>query len=313
MSHYTQWYASPGGQPRLLLVDDHQLNVRVMYEMFRHEFDVFIALNGEQALEKCYELHPDLILLDVVMPRMDGYEVCRRLKADPELADIPVIFITSHFDEADEVHGFELGAVDFIHKPVNPIITKARVKTQLQLKQQADLLRRISQVDGLTGIANRRRFDQQLELDWRNCCRAQEPLSLLMLDIDYFKQYNDEFGHLAGDECLRQVASTMQQAIGRPYDLLARFGGEEFAVLLPRTDLTGAQYLAQNMLQKITQLAIPHPLTPGGIVTLSAGLSSTVPQEQHQPRQLLQQADQLLYKAKQQGRAQLQSSLWTGV
>lgn len=305
MSHYTQWYATPGAQPRLLLVDDHQLNIRVMYEIFRHEFDVFIALNGEQALEKCAELHPDLILLDVVMPRLDGYEVCRRLKADPELADIPVIFITSHFDEADEVRGFELGAVDFIHKPVNPIITKARVKTQLQLKQQTDLLRAISQIDGLTGIANRRRFDQQLELEWRSCCRSGEPLSLLMLDIDYFKQYNDEFGHLAGDECLRRVAMAMQQAIGRPYDLLARFGGEEFAVLLPRTNSHGAQFLAQNILLKIQHLALSHPYSPGGIVTLSAGLATVVPLEHIQARQLLQRADEMLYKAKQQGRNRL--------
>lgn len=305
MSDTSPWFAKTGAVPRILLVDDHQLNIRVMYEIFRHEFDVFIALNGEQALEKCSELHPDLVLLDVVMPRLDGYEVCRRLKADPTLADIPVIFITSHFDEAAEVRGFELGAVDFIHKPVNPIITKARVKTQLQLKQQADLLRTISQVDGLTGIANRRRFDQQLELDWRSCCRAQEPLSLLMMDIDYFKQYNDEFGHLAGDECLRRVAQAMQGALGRPYDLLARYGGEEFVVLLPRTDLTGARFLAQNILHKIQALAIAHPLTPGGMVTLSAGLAATVPQEKNQPLQLLQQADKLLYQAKQQGRNQL--------
>ncbi len=308
MSQPGQWYTAPGATPRLLLVDDHQLNIRVMYEIFRHEFDVFIALNGEQALEKCIELHPDLILLDVVMPRLDGYEVCRRLKADPALADIPVIFITSHFDEAAEVRGFELGAVDFIHKPVNPIITKARVRTQLQLKQQADLLRTISQIDGLTGIANRRRFDQQLELDWRSCCRAQEPLSLLMIDIDYFKQYNDEFGHLAGDECLRQVARAMQTALGRPYDLLARYGGEEFVVLLPRTDLSGARYLAQSILLKVKELAIVHPLTPSGILTLSAGLASTVPPEHSQSRQLLQQADALLYQAKQQGRNQLQAA-----
>ncbi len=305
MSYDSPWFAKSGALPRILLVDDHQLNIRVMYEIFRHEFDVFIALNGEQALDKCIELHPDLVLLDVVMPRLDGYEVCRRLKADPALADIPVIFITSHFDEAAEVRGFELGAVDFIHKPVNPIITKARVKTQLQLKQQADLLRTISQVDGLTGIANRRRFDQQLELDWRSCCRAQEHLSLLMIDIDYFKQYNDEFGHLAGDECLRRVAQTMQAALGRPYDLLARYGGEEFVVLLPRTDVTGARYLAQNILHKIQTLAIAHPLTPNGVVTLSAGLAATVPQEQTQSLQLLQQADKLLYQAKQQGRNQL--------
>lgn len=308
MTHYTDWYPTGNAQPRLLLVDDHQLNIRVMYEMFRHDYEVFIALNGEQALEKCFELKPDLVLLDVVMPRMDGYEVCRRLKADPELCDIPVIFITSHFDEADEVRGFELGAVDFIHKPVNPIITKARVKTQLQLKRQTDVLRTISQLDGLTGVANRRRFDEQLSLDWRSCARTQEPLALVMLDIDYFKQYNDEFGHLAGDECLRKVAHALQQTLGRPYDLLARFGGEEFVVLLPRTDLSGARFLAERMLQRVADLHLPHPLTPTGQVSLSAGLACTVPLEQSSPLVLLQQADDLLYKAKQAGRDQLQSA-----
>lgn len=166
-------------------------------------------------------------------------------------------------------------------------------------------MRAISQIDGLTGIANRRRFDQQLELEWRSCCRAGESLSLLMLDIDYFKQYNDEFGHLAGDECLRRVAMAMQQAIGRPYDLLARFGGEEFAVLLPRTNSHGAQFLAQNILLKIQHLALPHPYSPGGIVTLSAGLATVVPQEHVLARQLLQRADEMLYKAKQQGRNRL--------
>lgn len=307
MTHYTDWYPTSSSQPRLLLVDDHQLNIRVMYEMFRHDYEVFIALNGEQALEKCFELKPDLVLLDVVMPRMDGYEVCRRLKADPELCDIPVIFITSHFDEADEVRGFELGAVDFIHKPVNPIITKARVKTQLQLKMQTDVLRTISQLDGLTGVANRRRFDEQLSLDWRSCARTQEPLALLMLDLDYFKQYNDEFGHLAGDECLRKVAHVLQQTLGRPYDLLARFGGEEFVVLLPRTELSGARFLAERMLQRVADLHLPHPLTPTGQVSLSVGLACAVPLEQSSPLVLLQQADDLLYKAKQAGRNQLQS------
>ena len=150
-------------------------------------------------------------------------------------------------------------------------------------------------------------IDEQLSLDWRSCARTQEPLALLMLDLDYFKQYNDEFGHLAGDECLRKVAHVLQQTLGRPYDLLARFGGEEFVVLLPRTELSGARFLAERMLQRVADLHLPHPLTPTGQVSLSAGLACAVPLEQSSPLVLLQQADDLLYKAKQAGRNQLQS------
>lgn len=304
----SDWYTQLS-QPKVLLVDDNQLNIKVLYELFKPDYDVYIALNGEQALQRCAELQPDLVLLDIVMPRLDGFEVCRQLKADPELAGIPVIFVSSYFDEAEEARGFALGAVDFIHKPVNPVITKARVRTQLQLKQQTDLLRAISQLDGLTGIANRRRFDLQLELDWRRCVRSNEPLSLLLLDIDYFKQYNDELGHLAGDECLRQIARCLSLCLGRPYDLLARYGGEEFVVLLPDTSLAGAEFLAQQMLQRVRELALYHPLSGRGCVTVSIGVASQMPQEDLNPLQLLQRADEQLYRAKQLGRDQVCSAV----
>ena len=302
--HNDGWYSKPPALPKILLVDDNQLNIKVLYELFREDHDVFIAQNGEQALDRCSELLPDLVLLDIVMPRLDGFEVCRQLKADPALQHIPVIFVSSHFDESEEARGFELGAVDFIHKPVNPVITKARVRTQLQLKQQADLLKAISQIDGLTGVANRRRFDQQLELDWRRCQRSNEPLSLLLLDIDYFKQYNDELGHVAGDECLRQIARSLQQCLGRPYDLLARYGGEEFVTLLPSTDAQGAAFLARQMLQHIRSQAVYHPLSKTGYVTLSIGIATVFPEENIAALMLVQQADEQLYRAKQLGRDQ---------
>lgn len=305
----SDWYSQDLSQAKILLVDDNQLNIKVLYELFRADYDVYIALNGEQALARCAELQPDLVLLDIVMPRMDGFEVCRQLKANPELAAIPVIFVTGYFDEAEEARGFAMGAVDFIHKPVNPVITKARVRTQLQLKRQTDLLKAISQLDGLTGIANRRRFDLQLELDWRRCARANEPLSLLLLDIDYFKQYNDELGHLAGDECLRQMARSLSSCLGRPYDLLARYGGEEFVVLLPQTNLAGAEFLAQQMVQRVRDLALHHPAVAGGIVSVSIGVASQIPQESLAPLTLVRAADEQLYRAKQAGRDRICSPL----
>lgn len=298
------WYQQTPALPKILLVDDNQLNIKVLYELFRQDHDVFIALNGEQALQRCSELLPDVVLLDIVMPRLDGFEVCRQLKADPALQHIPVIFVSSYFDEAEEARGFALGAVDFIHKPVNPVITRARVRTQLQLKQQTDLLKAISQIDGLTGVANRRRFDLQLELDWRRCQRSNEPLSLLLLDIDYFKQYNDELGHVAGDECLRQVARCLQQCLGRPYDLLARYGGEEFVTLLPNTAAAGASFLAGQMLQQIRNQAVYHPRSQTGYVTVSIGIATLVPTEAMAVLTLVQLADEQLYRAKQQGRDQ---------
>ena len=173
---------------------------------------------------------PDLILLDVVMPNMNGFDVCRNLKSDPETRAIPIIFITGNFDEKDEITGFEVGGADFIHKPINPIITRARVRTQLALKQQADQLRSVALTDGLTGVANRRRFDQDMVNIWRQSLRDQLPLTLIMLDVDFFKRYNDHYGHQAGDVCLQKIASALKQTLRRPQDLVARYRLEEVKV-----------------------------------------------------------------------------------
>ena len=188
--------------PRLLVVDDQPANIQALYQTFAADHQVLMATSGAQALALCASQQPDLVLLDVVMPGMDGFEVCRRMRADEALRDIPVIFVTAHNDEAAETLGLELGAVDFISKPINPKIVRARVKTHLTLKAQSDLLRQWVYLDGLTGVHNRRYFEERLATEWARAVRNRTDLSAVLIDVDFFKRYNDHYGHQAGDECL---------------------------------------------------------------------------------------------------------------
>lgn len=289
---------------KILVVDDQPLNVRALNEVFREDhYKVLMATSGEKAIEQARLQKPDLILLDVVMPGMDGHEVCRRLKEDSETADIPIIFVTGQADDAEEVFGFELGAADFITKPINPVIVRARAKTQVALKRQTDLLRNIAMMDGLTSVANRRQFDDSLTEKWRLCLRENRPLTVLMTDVDFFKKYNDFYGHLRGDDCLRQVALAMQQTLRRPMDLFCRYGGEEFAALLPFTDGKGGCLLAQAMIEKVEALNIEHQESPvSDRVTVSIGVASTLPTESQNVADLVDWADKALYQSKQAGR-----------
>lgn len=291
------------GRPKLLVVDDQSLNIRVLHQMFREECDVHMATSGEQALSMCEELLPDLVLLDVMMDGLDGYQVCRRLKESAATRDIPVIFVTGKTDEADEAKGFEMGAVDYISKPFNPVVVRARVSTHLTLKLQNDYLHALAMLDGLTGIPNRRAFDERLEVAWAQACRDGRPLSLLMIDVDHFKKYNDHYGHLQGDQCLVQVAKALSNVLHRPYDLLARFGGEEFACLLPDTDEQGALLLAQHMQKAIAELAIEHRASAvSDRLTLSIGAATMRPTPLGSSDQHLSFADEQLYRAKHEGR-----------
>jgi len=238
----------------VLVVDDAPSNLAILTESLRTEFDVRIATSGAEALRLVREVPPDLILLDILMPEMDGYEVCRRLKATPSTRNIPIIFLTAKGDVADETLGLAIGAVDYIIKPVSIPIVQARVRTHVELKRRGDILETLSMRDGLTGIANRRRFDDTLERAWRQALRNASPISLIMADIDHFKAYNDTYGHMAGDECLRSVAHTLANCLNRPGDLAARYGGEEFAMVLEDTKLTGASHLAEEMRQAVASL-----------------------------------------------------------
>jgi len=296
--------------PRLLVVDDQPVNIQVMYQAFGADYQVFMATSGEQALSICKTNPPDLVLLDVVMPGIDGFEVCKRLKADAMTSNIPVIFVTGHNDPAEETHGLSLGAVDFITKPVNPDVVRARVKTQLTLKFQSDLLRKLVFLDGLTGVYNRRYFDQQLGMEWARAARGNTPLSLLMIDVDYFKRFNDRYGHQDGDECLRQVASTLKESLKRPADLVARYGGEEFACILPDTTFDDAMIVAKALENQVRAQKIRHDASDAAtVVTVSIGLATRVLTSEGDAKALIGMADAQLYAAKQSGRGRVCSKV----
>src|SRR5471030_868455 len=303
------WLPHSFNRPKLLIVDDQPTNIRVLHELFREDCDVFMATSGEQAISVCLTQLPDLILLDVVMEGMDGHEVCRRLKADPATQGIPIIFITAQQLESDEVLGLELGAVDFISKPINTTIVRARVRTHLTLKLQSDLLRSMALMDGLTGVANRRKFDEDISADWRQCFREQKPLSLILVDVDYFKRYNDQYGHQAGDGCLKSIAQALSETVRRPYDLVARYGGEEFACVLPNTVLSGAVEIAERMQERIRALGIEHSASDvDRVVTISLGVATLTPTGDLEFQALIEAADKQLYEAKNAGRARVCSS-----
>jgi len=290
-------------RPRLLVVDDQPINIQALYQAFQADHEVFMATSGEQALDFCRRDPPDLILLDVMMPEMDGLEVCRRLKADASTADIPVIFVTAQEDPADETRALEAGGVDFIVKPVNRAVVRARVRTHLTLKAQADLLRSLAFIDGLTGVANRRRFDESLQAEWRHCRRGTGPLTLIMIDIDHFKRYNDRYGHQAGDACLQRVAAVIKGSLGRSHDLVARYGGEEFVCLLPDCSPAGAARKAEALRQAVAALGIPHETSSvAATVTVSLGVATCIPDANASADQLLAAADAALYAAKTGGR-----------
>ena len=294
---------APDKLPCLLIVDDQPINIQALYRIFSPDHRVLMATSGAKALTLCREDPPDLVLLDVAMPDMDGHEVCTQLKADEVTRSIPVIFVTSLSDAEEETKGLELGAVDFIAKPVNPAVVRARVKTHLTLKAQSDLLRQMVFIDGLTGVANRRSFDERLDTEWRRAARSALPLALLMLDVDHFKRFNDRYGHQVGDECLRRVAGAIGGGLLRPGDLVARYGGEEFACILPGTDFQGAMAVGAGIEQSVRGLQIEHADSDASnVVTVSVGVSMSPPERGGDPARLLALADAQLYRAKHSGR-----------
>jgi len=237
------------------------------------------------------------------MPGLDGYEVCRRLKSNPATSGIPVVFVTARFSVDDQVKGLEAGAIDFITKPAHELVVLARVRAHVALKRQADYMREQALTDPLTGIANRRCFDERLDTEWRRCRRNRAPVALIMIDIDRFKQYNDSYGHVSGDRCLVQVSTAMKASVRRAADLLCRYGGEEFACLLPETGLESALARAQELARSVERLQITHANSPNaGVVTVSCGAASLVPVSDFEPQELVRRADAMLYAAKLAGR-----------
>jgi diguanylate cyclase (GGDEF)-like protein len=300
----------PKTKPTILIADDTSANIELLYAVLGSEYEILFATSGAKAVEIAVAETPDLILLDVIMPEMDGFETCIRLKSDHRTALIPVIFVTSLNQEAEEARGLEVGAIDFIAKPFSSAVIKARVRNHLELKMQRDLLRDLSFLDGLTGLANRRRFDQFLDQEWRRSLRSRSPLSLILMDIDYFKAYNDAAGHLAGDDCLRRIAQTLAASAQRRGDLIARYGGEEFVCVLPDTDAAGALAISEQIQSLIADLALPHPRSEiAPLVTLSLGTTTQHAVLGKDFTSLIQAADLAMYRAKEQGRNQI--VVWT--
>ncbi len=292
-----------GKRGRILVVDDAIENVRILHRMLKDEHEVVFALDGEMALEIARTQSPDLILLDAILPEMDGYAVCAELKKSAQTEGIPVIFVTALHSPEDETRALEAGAVDFITKPVNAAVVRARVRTHLSLKRQSDLLRQMALTDGLTGVANRRYFDEMLDREWRRCGRAGLSIALIMADVDHFKRFNDHYGHQAGDACLTAVAEVLSTCVRRPPDIVARYGGEEFAVVLPQDTIDGARAVAERILDLVRALAIPHAYSScAPHVTVSLGIAAMSPSRELSSPALVAAADARLYEAKAAGR-----------
>jgi diguanylate cyclase (GGDEF)-like protein len=288
---------------RILIADDTPYNLKVLNAVLSQQhYHITVAHNGLETLRLAVTESPDLILLDIMMPGMDGIEACQRLKKNLDTCDIPIIFLTAKSEDDDIIRGLDLGAADYITKPFNPKILLARVRTHLSLRQKTKELLEFAHKDGLTLIANRRRFDSYLESEWQRCLRTQLPLSLIMIDIDFFKSYNDTYGHLQGDEILKVTAQTLEKVIsGTPY-LVARYGGEEFSIILSNTTLESATNVAAQAHFEIANLNIAHSKSKLKKLTASFGIATLVPNERNSSKDLISMADSRLFKAKENGR-----------
>lgn len=321
----------------ILIVDD-SATVRLIIKSILNEAgykDLLFASSAREAFEKLgidfqsrtplrTGLEPDLILLDIVLPDLDGIEICRAVKSIEHLQNIPVLMVTGLTETEILKNAFMAGAMDYITKPLNSIELLVRIGSALKLKQEMDRrkareqelleltmelekaiqkLNQLSSMDGLTGVANRRRFEEYMGSEWARGIRNGKPLSIILMDIDFFKAYNDTYGHLAGDECLKTVAMAIKETLKRPGDLICRYGGEEFAVILPETPKNGAVFLAEAMCAQIEGMRIPHQKSPiSRFVTISLGVASALPNHNSSPKELIAAADSALYAAKSEGR-----------
>jgi len=315
-----------GSTQRILIVDDSPRARLLVETVLRSQgYSCLTSVESAQAAFRALGIEPDagtappefdLILMDLLMPEVDGIEACRRIKSCQRFADVPLIMVTAEDSPECLKAAFAAGAMDYVKKPVNRVELTARVQSALRLKQETDCrkareraledltekLRLLSNVDGLTEVANRRHFDTELERVWRRTQREGGAVALVMIDIDHFKSYNDEYGHLAGDECLRRVADVLRKTVKRPFDLVARYGGEEFVVLLPDTPAAGAEMLAEKMRASVEALDIPHSRSNAGRVTISAGVAVSAQISDLESASLVAMADRRLYEAKNAGR-----------
>ena len=294
-----------GKKNTLLIVDDENTNLKVISHILNRDYTIYTATDGISAIEKAKELKPDLILLDVIMPVMDGYTTLSELKKTVETYKIPVVFITGMNSVEDEEKGLSLDAADYIAKPFSAAIVKLRVQNQIKIVNQMRTIERLSMIDHLTNIPNKRSFDERLKMEWKQAIREQTPISLLMMDLDKFKKLNDKYGHQKGDFMLQSVAQVFQQSLRRPGDFVARWGGEEFVVLLPNTPVDGAVEIAERIR---ADTANSNYVCPDEIVlktTVSIGVHSLIrvtDNSMHSIESFISSADNALYTAKDAGR-----------
>lgn len=287
----------------ILIVDDENSNICILSDILRPHYKIYIAKSGEEAVSQAKLNKPDLILLDIIMPGMDGYETLTTLKEDDLTRDIPIIFITALNNVNDEERGFYLGAVDYIKKPFNHSIVKARVKTHLQIIKQMQTIERLGLIDALTEIPNRRSFDNNLKSFWTIAGASNKPISLLTIDVDEFKKYNDKYGHPQGDVLLSSIARIMKKSLFRANDYIARIGGEEFAVVLPDTDLNNAVQVAERIQKNVESAEIVNSReNKVTTCTISVGVTSAYPNEETDIQSFIAKSDRMLYKAKNRGR-----------
>lgn len=303
---------------RALVIEDSRTSQAMISHLLREiGIEPMQAENGARGLVLYHERRPDLILLDVELPDIDGMEVARRIRASEGPGEwTPIVFLTGRTSDSDLEAGIEAGGDDYLIKPINPIVLAAKVRAMQRIAQMRDKLletthqldqvnrelMRLSAMDGLTGLANRRHFDAVLKSEWERGIQRRHPVSLLMCDVDFFKPYNDSYGHLQGDECLRRISSALQFAIRRPCELAARYGGEEFALLLPEATAQQALEIAETVRANVERLEIPHAQSPKGMVSISLGVATRVPSGQLLPERLIGLADKALYIAKKTGR-----------
>ena len=291
-------------KPTILVVDDMTTTLLLIHDLLKDTYEVKIAKSGTKALEILESPNDiDLILLDIEMPDINGYDVCKRIKNNETIKNIPIIFITGRTSQEDEEYGLNLGAIDYITKPFNNAIVKLRIKNYLNLKIKNDMLEKLSMYDGLTNIRNRRYFDETFEKTFNEIKRDKKSLAVLMIDIDFFKPYNDNYGHGQGDETLRKVAKALEKTIKRASDFVARYGGEEFVILLKDINKDGVEAVANNLLNAVRELKITHEFSKiENYVTISIGASFYNSNSDITKLELLLKADETLYEVKNGGR-----------
>ena len=286
----------------VLIVDDENSNIMSLTHILSPYYVVYAAKNGRKAIEAAEKYLPDVILLDIIMPEMNGHAVIAALKKNEKTREIPVIFITGLSNTDDEEKGLALGAADYISKPFSSAVVLLRVKNQVKILNQFRIIEQISKIDQLTSIPNRRGFDIRMDMEWVRSIREKTLISILIMDVDKFKVYNDTYGHQQGDVVLQVVAKTVVQSLKRPGDFAARWGGEEFVVVLPNTDASGAMNIADKIRQNISDLVIPCVDGTETKVTISIGVKTQSPWQNNSFDSFIAGADKALYNAKKTGR-----------